>query len=207
MTLQLDGVAVGRWSDAALVRRLVAARGARHSYDHVGSTLEPGTVPGVPEHRSAVEVEGSVAAAAAVLRRWGAHDGIRARLQPPGAPIEAATTVLVVAPFGPFEMAVPNRIVAVVDEPERYGFAYGTLQGHAEVGEELFLAEATGPGRVRLSVRIHAQPGSRLARLGRPVVLLLQRAATRRYLDAWAAAVRAADDDHDDVDHDHEEEP
>ena len=33
----------------------------------------------------------------------------------------------------------PCRVVYVVDEPDRRGFAYGTLPGHAESGEELFL--------------------------------------------------------------------
>ena len=33
----------------------------------------------------------------------------------------------------------PCRVVYVVDEPDRRGFAYGTLPGHPESGEELFL--------------------------------------------------------------------
>jgi uncharacterized protein (UPF0548 family) len=31
---------------------------------------------------------------------------------------------------------VPCRVVYVVDEPRRAGFAYGTLPGHPEIGGE-----------------------------------------------------------------------
>lgn len=190
--LEVDSVGIGRRSVEALDRRLAVAQGARPTYAHVGSTLvDAPPPPGVPEHTAAVEAPGTLAAAARALHRWAAHDGIHAHVHNGRAPLEAGTTVLVVAPFGPFEMAVPNRVVGVVDEPRRFGFAYGTLDGHAETGEERFLAEDLGDGCLRLSVRIHARPGSRLARLGRPVVRRLQDGATRRYLAAWAAAIAA----------------
>jgi uncharacterized protein (UPF0548 family) len=41
----------------------------------------------------------------------------------------------VLAHLGPIR--VPCRVVYVLDEPERRGFAYGTLPGHPESGEEL----------------------------------------------------------------------
>jgi uncharacterized protein (UPF0548 family) len=46
------------------------------------------------------------------------------------------------------------RVVAVADEPDRCGFAYGTLPGHAVCGEEAFVvardeAALTGGTRVR----------------------------------------------------------
>jgi uncharacterized protein (UPF0548 family) len=147
---------------------------------------------GVDEQRFEREVAGPLAQAARALRGWAAHQGIGARPHPPRAELAEGTTLLVVAPFGPLEMAVPNRIVAVVDEPARFGFAYGTLAGHDEVGEELFLAEAVAPGRLRLSATIHARPGSRPARAVGPLVTLLSHAAARRYLEAWAAAVAPA---------------
>src|SRR5262245_31908600 len=34
---------------------------------------------------------------------------------------------------------VPCRVVYVVNEPDRRGFAYGTLRGHPESGEEAFI--------------------------------------------------------------------
>ncbi|WP_018177608.1 DUF1990 family protein [Jongsikchunia kroppenstedtii] len=42
-----------------------------------------------------------------------------------------------VPPFTP--LVAPCRIVYVIDEPDRRGFAYGTLAGHPERGEERFV--------------------------------------------------------------------
>ena len=140
--MELSGIHLGRRSPAALDGLLTAAGDAVLSYPHVGSTLRDGEVPGVPDRSFSIEVTGSLAAATATLRRWAPHAGINARIVPDGAAMEAGTTLLVVAPFGPFEIAVPDRVVAIVDEPKRFGFAYGTLVGHVEAGEEAFLAVA-----------------------------------------------------------------
>ena len=187
--MELSGVIVGRRTEGRLRRTLAAAEAAELSYDHPGSTLREGSIPGVADRWFALEVRGELAVAAAALRRWVPHSGIRARIHPTNAAIEVGATLLVVAPFGPFEMAVPDRIVAVVDEPTRFGFAYGTLAGHAEAGEELFLAEQVAQSRLRLTVRVHARPATLSARLGAPLVTLLQRVAARRYLNAWAAEI------------------
>ena len=40
-----------------------------------------------------------------------------------------------------FGQKIPCRVVDVVDEPDRRGFAYGTLPGHPETGEERFMAQ------------------------------------------------------------------
>jgi uncharacterized protein (UPF0548 family) len=136
-----------------------------------------------------MEVAGDLGAATRTLRAWAPHRGIKGRIHPTEAPMVEGTTLLVVAPLGPVEMAVPDRIVAVVDEPTRFGFAYGTLAGHAEVGEECFLAEQIGEGRLRLTVRVQAGPATLLARLATPLVVFIQKAAVRRYLAAWAAAI------------------
>jgi hypothetical protein len=45
--------------------------------------------------------------------------------------------------LGPITAIAPCRIVAVVDEPLRFGFAYGTLPGHPESGEEAFIIDNT----------------------------------------------------------------
>ncbi|MGK2950208.1 MAG: DUF1990 family protein [Acidimicrobiales bacterium] len=187
--MELSGIRLGRRSDDELDALLTTARSAALSYDHPASTLATGAAPGVADRTFTREVDGTLAVATASLRRWAPHGGIRGRIHPAGSALAEGDTLLVVAPFGPFEMAVPDRIVAVVDEPQRFGFAYGTLAGHAEAGEELFLAEQTSPGHLRLTVRVQARPATLLARLGTPLVTLLQRAAARRYLAAWAAAM------------------
>jgi len=70
-----------------------------------------------------------------------------------------------------------------------FGFAYGTLGNHAEAGEELFevvLDEKTGD--VTYRIRAISWPQALLARLGQPIVRLLQ-ARFRR--DSGAAMKRA----------------
>ena len=87
------------------------------------------------------------------------------------------------------------KIVYVVDEDgpvSRFGFAYGTLPGHAESGEERFLVEwdhATDV--VTYSILAFSQPRHWLARLGRPMVRRLQHHFRK---DSAAAMVRAVHD-------------
>jgi uncharacterized protein (UPF0548 family) len=188
--MEISRIRLGRRSPAELDRRLREAEAGDLSYDHVGSTLAAGPAPaGRADRRFDRTATGSVAAAAEALRAFAPHRGIRGRVLPPAAPLEVGTSLLVVAPVGPVELAVPNRVVGVVDEADRFGFAYGTVTGHAEAGEECFLAETSAPGLVRLSVRVHARPATLAARLGGPVVSWLQAVATRRYLAAWAQAI------------------
>jgi uncharacterized protein (UPF0548 family) len=90
--------------------------------------------------------------------------------------------------FGPVRMTAPARVVYVVDEPDRQGFAYGTLPGHPERGEELFLVERVGE-ETWAEVRAFSWPGRWYIRLGGPVVRRLQHRATVRYLEAVQRAV------------------
>lgn len=184
--MELAGLRPGRRSPAEVERRVAALADAEPTYEHVGSTL--GSTPsGVSVLHVERATPGNVATAAATLARWAAHDGIGARVVPDRPPAVGATVGIVV-PAGPLELLVVDRVVAVVDEPERAGFAYGTLPGHPERGEELFLATSAGPGLVRLEVVAHSRPVG-LAACVPPVVRRLQRAAAHRYLDAWARAL------------------
>jgi len=71
------------------------------------------------------------------------------------------------------------RIVYVVDEKgpvTRYGVAYGTLAGHAEIGEERFLVEwHLADDSVWYDIRPVSKPGSFLTRLAYPLTRRLQR--------------------------------
>jgi len=180
--MQISGIRIGRASQTELDRVLAASRDADVTYQHVGSTLA-----GAGTWSDHVDLEGGDAAFGAAvdaLRAWVPHRGINARIHPRDAVLETGTTLLVVAPFGPFEMAAPNRIVAVVDEPDRFGFAYATLPGHPERGEESFVVERTGDQAVRLTITVDAVPSTALGRLLAPLVRRFQRAALHRYLRA-----------------------
>ncbi|GGC90593.1 hypothetical protein GCM10011512_16990 [Tersicoccus solisilvae] len=74
------------------------------------------------------------------------------------------------------------------------GFAYGTLPGHPERGEEAFLAHRYEDGEVAFEVRAFSTPATRFLALGAPVSRRLQRLITDRYADAARAAVTRRQD-------------
>ncbi|MCU1637637.1 MAG: hypothetical protein JWL94_284 [Microbacteriaceae bacterium] len=76
----------------------------------------------------------------------------------------------------------PVRVVYVIDEPNRKGFAYGTLAGHPQTGEESFVVEKTEDGSVWLTVAAFSRPGDWYWwMLGIPL-RLVQGRYLRRYL-------------------------
>lgn len=93
-----------------------------------------------------------------------------------GADVEVALAL------GPLKVRAPDRVVAVVDEPDRRGFAYGTRPRHPETGEESFVVSIDADGVVWFDVRAFFRSVSWYARLGGPVTLAVQRAITARYL-------------------------
>jgi uncharacterized protein (UPF0548 family) len=96
--------------------------------------------------------------------------------------ITPGTSVVLRIPVGPFAVKAPTRVVYVVDEPNRAGFAYGTLEGHPQSGEESFLVSRRDDGSVWLTIRRFWRPSALRWRLGYPVLVLMQSIYTRRYL-------------------------
>ena len=113
--------------------------------------------------------------------RWGMLRGA-------GLKVEATTEVAavgseVIVRLGP--VRAPCRVVYVVDEPDRSGFAYGTLPGHAESGEELFVVRYDpATDEVYADVTAFSRHATWWSRLAGPVTSLLQVVVTRRYLSA-----------------------
>ena len=119
--------------------------------------------------------------AAAAVMRWGMQRG--AGLGVDATSEVAAVGAEIIVGIGP--LRVPCRVVYVVDEPDRRGFAYGTLAGHAESGEELFSVRFDeSADTVHAEIVAFSRPGTWWSRLGGPVTSLAQRVATRRYLRA-----------------------
>jgi uncharacterized protein (UPF0548 family) len=76
-------------------------------------------------------------------------------------------------------------VVYVVDETDRRGFAYGTLPGHAESGEERFVVRYDpATDEVYAEVTAFSRHGTWWSRLGSPVTSVVQRIVTDRYLRA-----------------------
>jgi uncharacterized protein (UPF0548 family) len=84
--------------------------------------------------------------------------------------------------LGRLSVSAPCRVVYTVQQENRVGFAYGTLPGHPESGEELFLVELLDDERVQLTVRAFSRPARWFSRLATPGSRLIQRAITERYM-------------------------
>ena len=106
-----------------------------------------------------------------------------------GSPyIANGMTAVLKVPFGPLSVSAPVRIVYVIDEKKRVGFAYGTLHGHPQSGEESFVVEQLDDGSVWLFLRGFSQPSSALFRIASPVLRWQQSRFTKRYLRALLPA-------------------
>ena len=81
------------------------------------------------------------------------------------------------------------RVIEIVDLPDRFGFAYGTLSVHPEQGEESFTVIRRTDGTTVFEIVSVSRLRHFLARALPPVARTLQRAATVRYLNAMTAAV------------------
>lgn len=106
------------------------------NYEQVGATA--GELPKGFHHirRQAVLGNGieTFRQAASQLLTWNLHRraGLTVRADKDHALLGADVTVTL--KIGPIKIAAPCRVVRIVDEPSRQGFAYGTLQGHPEQG-------------------------------------------------------------------------
>lgn len=182
--IDIGGLRIGKLSTVSRDRLLAKAREAPFSYDHVGSTLDPTRDGRASVHRHEIEVGHGTAAFASAreaLRTWVPQRGIGAEIHPPGQDVEVGATILVLPRLGPFGIVAPDRVVEVIDEPRRYAFAYGTVTGHPERGEESFSVDHHDDDRVTFTIRVEAGPGNLASKAMAPLVRRLQGAALRGY--------------------------
>ena len=95
---------------------------------------------------------------------------------------------LVIPVIGSWAIRSPVRVVYTVDEPARRGFAYGTLPGHPESGEEAFLVERHADDSVWVTIRAFSRPSRWYWWLVYPVLRIFQERYTRRYLRVLAVS-------------------
>jgi uncharacterized protein (UPF0548 family) len=153
------------------------------TYAEVGATAGP--LPAGYHHvqKSAVIGQGRrrFEEAADEGMRWGMLRGAGLRVEATSEVAAVGSEVLV--HLGP--VLAPCRVVYVVDEPDRRGFAYGTLPGHAESGEERFVVRCDpATDEVHAEVVAFSRHATWWSRLGSPVTSVVQRVITQRYLRA-----------------------
>jgi uncharacterized protein (UPF0548 family) len=183
-----NAVKLVRSADSAAISQLVEALDrAEPTYEHTGAALTGElpvgfrhdhytTVLGIGENTFHRAIEG--------LQTWQAHRLPFVRVVPSGAEIRSGATVIVL--LGPSRLAIaaPCRILAVVNEPSRWGFAYGSLPGHPEQGEEAFVVSITEDGTVVFEVTAFSRPTDFLLRLSGPFGRALQQHGSLGYLRA-----------------------
>ena len=129
-------------------------------------------------------------AACDALRAWKMFDLGWTSVVDPTCRLSVGRDVGVLARVGFLWTLNACRILEVFDEPgRRLGFAYGTLDEHAEQGEERFLVELDSAGRVWFDLLAISRPHRWYVRVANPVARLFQRRFRR---DAARAMVRAA---------------
>jgi uncharacterized protein (UPF0548 family) len=171
---------------------LAQQRDATFSYTALGCTSAQAPPGYVRDHERTALGGGPTAfqAACDALRAWKMFDLGWTSVVDPTCPLIAGREVGVLARVGFLWTLNACRILEVFDEPgRRLGFVYGTLDEHAEQGEERFLVELDSTGRVWFDLLAISRPHRWYARIANPVARLVQRRFRR---DAAAAMLRAA---------------
>jgi uncharacterized protein (UPF0548 family) len=179
--------------------RLEELAGLEFTYGVVGATQYDETPDGYHrlEHRERLGDGDEVFTRAAdALMTWRMHRSAGLPVTATDTPPQVGTDSLArmgpgivigrlrtLAPLGRIGLPVPCRVVWTVDEPDRIGFAYGTLQGHPEAGEESFVI-TRGPDGVHATVRAYSRPAVWYTRLAGPLTRTAQRYAAGRYTAA-----------------------
>ncbi|MGN6635931.1 MAG: DUF1990 family protein [Oryzihumus sp.] len=158
--------------------------GAPFTYPGVGGTADGSAPDGF--HRASVTAvvgRGAVAfdRAAEALMTWRMHASSGLPLQATAGRAGEGVETLGRLGVGPLGLDIPCRVVWTLEEPGRVGFAYGTLPGHPEAGEEAFLLE-DADGTVRFTITAFSRGARWYSRAVPPVTVGLQRLALRRYV-------------------------
>ena len=173
----LPGEARERLADAALTYREVGATAGDlpTGYHHLTRRVLIGH-----GHRRFTEAGDAV-------RRWQVQVGAGLSVSASAPATTPGAVAVLGLGIGPVRFEAPCRVVYAVDEPRRRGFAYGTLPGHPETGEEAFVIEHHDDDAVSFTVTAFSRPATRLARIAGPLGRLAQRRITARYLRSVSA--------------------
>jgi uncharacterized protein (UPF0548 family) len=161
------------------------------TYPEIGATRD-GPLPSGYRHVVRHEPVGAGAEAfrRAVdgLRGWDLQRGAGLRV-PATTPPPAVGVRMTAAVAG---LRIPCQVVWVQEEDRRYGYAYGTLAGHPESGEEAFVVHLDDADRLWLDITAFSRPARWFTRLGGRLGWMAQDLATRRYVAAMRRIAAAA---------------
>lgn len=164
-------------------------RAAGLSYEQVGATL--GVLPvdyrHLRRHESVGVGQERFHQVAERLMTWQVHRAAGLAVQPSGDRAQLGAVVLLGLGLGRLRLVSPCLVVTVLDEPFRRGFAYGTLRGHPESGEELFVVTLQPDDSVHAEITAFSRPARWWSRAAGPAARFVQDRVTDRYMAALAA--------------------
>lgn len=167
------------------------------SYPRVGASRERAPSTYAVDHHRVQLGQGDVVFARAVkaVTQWSMFDMPWIHLCWPDTPIQAGATVAVLVSHLGFWSLNACRIVYVIEEHgmcEKYGFAYGTLPQHGEIGEERFTVEFQSDDQsVWYDIYALSRPGP-VAKLGYPYARILQKRFARDSIRSMMKVVNEA---------------
>ncbi|MCW2919934.1 MAG: hypothetical protein JWN52_8002 [Actinomycetia bacterium] len=153
------------------------------TYDEVGATRE-GPLPEGYSHLRERTLLGQgpavLQAATDAVLDWWMHRAVGVRIDSGGRRAAPGVTATVRLGVGPFSLLAPCEVIWAEEGERRAGFAYGTLPGHPECGEEAFIVSRDFEDDVWLTVTAFSRPATWYTRAGGPLVPVMQRAYARR---------------------------
>jgi uncharacterized protein (UPF0548 family) len=172
---------------------LEQCRGLSLSYEPVGIARE--SPPGFDADLSSAVIgrgRATFERAKIALRAWRHYEMGWVELLPAGAATDPGTNVAVLVRHLGFWSLNGCRVVYGIGDSESessFGFAYGTLTNHAELGEEIFEVRLDAESEeVIYRIQAVSKPKAPLARLGYPIARYFQ---SRFRVDSTSALQRA----------------
>ena len=191
-----------RPSDATVASFFAAQSLMPLSYHAAGASRGTDWPDGFNHDRNSVRLGSGEAVflkACAALREWRMFPGSWTMIYPAGALQSEGNCVgLLMRVFGLWWLNA-LRIVYEVDDDgnssggtvkRRVGFAYGTLPGHVESGEERFTVVWLTDDSVHYELHAFSRPRYWMVKLAKPVARALQRRFVRQSLAAMQQATR-----------------
>jgi uncharacterized protein (UPF0548 family) len=168
------------------------AQDSKLSYKDVGATKNETPPTGYTVDHNRVRIgrdDTDWEMAKQAIRDWKMFDLGWVELHEAATPIEKGQNVAVLIKHFGFYSVNAARIVYLIDESDRFGFAYGTLTDHGESGEERFMVERDAEtDDVFFDLYAFSRPNCCSAKLGYPLTRMLQKQFAA---DSKAAVLRA----------------
>ena len=171
---------VARPSEVRIATFLAEQRKLNCSYPEIGNSRDLSPDGYNIDHNREMLGRGEAVfiAGCLALRNWRMFPAPWTRIIPDTTPLEKGQVVAMLAHVYGVWWLNACRIVYTLDESapvRRYGFAYGTLPGHVECGEERFSVEWLQDNTVWYDLRAFSRPRYWPVRLAKPLARGLQR--------------------------------